>query len=284
MKNSLEIVLSARRPIKQLILYSFDFFVIISSIFISFTIRTGDFYLPDENQIIIFLSAIVVALPIFYFLGLYNEIIRYSGTYSFYQILKANIIYGLLFISFITVIKHFFEISSSPLNGIPLSVIIVQPIILAVFMLCSRFFARELINYQNKKNKKNNLKSILIFGTGDDASNLCKNLLQDFNYTVLGFITKNENLKLKKINSISIYHLSEIRSLQIKYHIDQIIIAENLNKQSERNNLIKELKKFKLRIKSIPRNLSSLNKTEISTNLDLDINDLLGREQIKKIS
>ena len=283
MINIIENLLNAHRKIKQIILITFDLSIIILSIFISFIIRTSEIYIPNYDQLIIFINAVLFALPTFFIFGLYNEIIRYNGNYSFFQIIKANVTYAIIFIVSILIIKVQFSISSSPINGIPSSVIIVQPVILAVFMLFSRFFIREMIRYRNSKKRKTNIKNTLIYGTDNEAAEFAKSLQSNNEFEIIGFVTENIKLAKKKINSLYIFHLSDIKSLQIKYNIDQIIIAENISNQKERNNLIEELKKFKIKIKSIPRSISvDVSKPNNTNNFDLDINDLLGREPIKR--
>jgi len=88
-------LLSRPRIVKRLITLAVDFLMIVASLWMAFSLRYSEFYLPLEKQLWIFLLAPIIAIPIFIKMGLYRAIIRYLGMRALWSILKATILYAL---------------------------------------------------------------------------------------------------------------------------------------------------------------------------------------------
>ena len=115
-----------------------DVFLCITTVWISFYLRIG--YFPLGKVLILpSFAAIIFAIPVFYFSGLYRTIFRYSGWPAMLTVSKSIIIYGLLFSTFITLISF---------RDVPRTIGIIQPLLLfftVVISISISFFSGVLI-------------------------------------------------------------------------------------------------------------------------------------------
>ena len=88
-------LISLAQIYKQLILILIDSFLLIVIILISFSLRIGNFYWPEDNLFWVIFSAPFIAIPIFMHFNLYNTIIRFIGFKSMWMIFQAVSIYSL---------------------------------------------------------------------------------------------------------------------------------------------------------------------------------------------
>ena len=279
----IDFILSKQRIFKQIIVLFSDIFILLFALWISYYIQSRSILYPDDAQYIIYLVSFGTAIPIFYYFRLYDEIFRYAGFYTFINILKANIFYLLIFNFIIYILKSELIISSSISIGIPLSVAIFHPFLVFLLMFLSRFFAKEvIINYTVRK-KNIYTKDVIIYGSSMYAYQLTG--LQSFKrkYNVVAFIGEKTDLKRKKINSINIYSLEYITTLIKQYSIKEVIIADESLTQENKNALINKLKKFKINILSFDEKITSINSAEeLNNSIELNVNDLLGRKEVRR--
>lgn len=150
-------ILRLPRAIKRLIVMVIDCSLAIYAVWISYYLRIGDFpslfeRTNEHYALPAFIAAIIVFLPIFEVFKLYNEIFHFSGTRTSITIVKANILYAIIYSMLFTVIS---------VDGVPRTVGIIQPIIFMLLILFSRYFALlwlgGLYSNQGKRKKKKTL-------------------------------------------------------------------------------------------------------------------------------
>ena len=88
---------SLSRPNKQFIVILVDVTLCVIATYIAYSLRLEQVYLPLEKDFKVFLLAIVIFLPIFFYLGFYREIFRYSNLAIYFNVFKAILIYGIIF-------------------------------------------------------------------------------------------------------------------------------------------------------------------------------------------
>ncbi|MEO1896155.1 MAG: polysaccharide biosynthesis protein, partial [Methylococcales bacterium] len=98
--------LNLSRYTKAGILISIDFVFAIFALWLAFSLRLGELYIPTGNIWILFAVSPVLAVPIFLRMGLYRAIIRYIGGRALWTIFQAVTLYSLVF----TVIVFLFGI------------------------------------------------------------------------------------------------------------------------------------------------------------------------------
>ena len=102
---------------KQLIVLLIDSMLLISILLVSFSIRLGYWYFPQDGLIWVIFGAPVVASIIFVQFGLYRAVIRYIGFKALWAIVQAVSLYALVWgvIGFMVAVE-----------GIPRSVILIN--------------------------------------------------------------------------------------------------------------------------------------------------------------
>ena len=121
------------RTKKACILISADVFFSVFALWVAFSLRWGYFYVPKNNEWLLFVAAPFIAVPVFIRLGLYRAIIRYIEIRALWTIVQATVIYSLIFAVVI------FE---SSILGIPRTVPPLNWLLMLLLVGSSRFFAR----------------------------------------------------------------------------------------------------------------------------------------------
>ncbi|MFC6806258.1 hypothetical protein ACFQE2_11275 [Methylophaga thalassica] len=119
--------LNRPRPIKRTISVILDFLAIPFSLWLAFSLRLGEFYIPPNQQLWIFVLAPVLAIPIFIKSGLYRAIIRYIGMDAIWTIARAVFLYSLIFS---VIVLTFNDLAGL----VPRTVYAIQAIILMLFV------------------------------------------------------------------------------------------------------------------------------------------------------
>ncbi len=130
----------------------------------------------------------------------------------------------------------------------------------------------------NPTNKKN----VIIYGAGEAGRQLVISLKNNPEFKVIGFLDDNEKLKKKFLLSHKIYSPSDLRKLITTNYVDLVFLAMPSIGRNKRNQIIKKLNKYKLIVKTLPSISEIINgKVTVSDIKDLNIDDLLNREEVK---
>ncbi len=129
-------------------------------------------------------------------------------------------------------------------------------------------------NFSEKKN-------VLIYGAGEAGRQLMISLKKNTDFKVLGFLDDNINLEKKVLLGKKIYS-SNLKKLTFIKNVSHVFIAMPSIKRSKRNKIIKKLSKYKFIVKTLP-SISEIidGRVTVSDIKDLNIDDLLNREQVK---
>ncbi len=275
MNNLFRKIRNTSRLKKQLIFSTIDIFLIISCLIGSFSIRLGYFYWPaDLISLLIFLYP-VIAIPLFYSLGLYNTVLRFIGLNTIWELIKT--------VSFVALVWSLIVILSG-VKGIPRSVTLINWLLLLFSIIGIRLLSYWILyNYFpiEKMRRKSEKMNICIYGAGKAGDLLASSLSNTSNLEVTCFIDDDKSLINKSINGIKVYERGKIEWLIHNKKISEIVFAIPSISRSKRNNIINELVKFNIPIKTIP-DLNSIffGKVEINEIKDISIEDLLKRDEI----
>ena len=125
-------ILMIPRPAKRGILIAADFVLLIGALWLSFSLRLDNWYLPlgglNNPIVLVVLFAPVIAVPVFSHFGLYRAIIRYIGMRAVWSILRAVAVYATLW---------GLVVFLSGVQGVPRSVVLINAMVafLAVVVL-----------------------------------------------------------------------------------------------------------------------------------------------------
>ena len=276
--NLFKQILSLPRFAKISIALVTDGALCILALWIAFYLRIDEFInitSIQENKFNIFFSgflSIIFALPLFWLAGLYRTIFRFSGKSVIVNITFVILIYGLLYFVSITIIS---------LKGVPRTLGILQPLVL-FFLICgSRLSVRYFLGYELKVTNSY-LPHVLIYGAGSAGRQLLTSLENNIKMKVVGFLDDDAQFHKKKILGQIVYNPQNIEILIKKKNVNLILLAIPSITRKKRNRIINDLNKHKVTVKTLP-SVEDIVKDKVSVSdiKDLNIDDLLNREEVK---
>ena len=122
---------------------------------------------------------------------------------------------------------------------------------------------------------------VLIYGAGDAGRQLALVLENNLELNVVGFLDDNSQLHKQLLLGKTIFSPLKLNNLINSKDVSLVLLALPSIGRNRRNQIIEELKKFKIKVKTLPSVQDILtDKITISDIKDLNIEDLLNRDQI----
>jgi len=247
----------------------------------AFYLRLEQYIKINDVTIIAVIISIFLAIPTFWFSGLYKTMFRFAGPSTIFTVAVATSVYGLLYFMIIG-IYGIQDPSNSTFKGIPRSIGIIQPILLFLGISSSRIIIRYLLvntfTFKNSKNKK----KVLIYGAGSAGRQLLASLENNPEMKVVGFLDDNKQFHNQSILGQTVYDPLKIYKLINLKNIDLVLLALPSINRIKRNQIIDTLNKYKVTVKTLPSFQDIVDgKISVSDIKDLSIEDLLNREQVK---
>ena len=268
-----ESIVNLPRYAKKIVAIIIDLVLCIFCTWLAFYLRLEEFIrLNDITSLAVFIS-IILAIPIFWFHGLYRTIIRFGGSSLILNVAIAVLVYGLIYFSIIGIIG---------IQGVPRSIGIIQPLLLFFGIVSSRLLIKYLysINYsfKNLKNKKN----VLIYGAGNAGRQLLISLENNTEMRAAGFLDDNKQFHNLTILGQIVFDPKKMAELIKSNDIDLVLLALPSISRKRRNEIIEEINKHKITVKTLPSVQDIVDgKISVSDIKDLSVEDLLNREQIQ---
>ncbi|MDN3987415.1 polysaccharide biosynthesis protein [Zwartia vadi] len=234
-----------------------------------------DVFVPISGAILWpMLGAVVVALPIFITSGLYRAIFRYSGLPAMVAVVRAMLLYGVVFAAVFT----FYGVP-----GVPRTVGLIQPLLLLIFVGASRALARIWLgSLYHQKIQKMSLPQVIIYGAGGAGRQLASAMANSFEMRVVGFLDDDDRLHGNVLNGLPIYNPADLSEVLANVPVTDVLLALPSISRRRRNDILEELSRHKLAVRTLPV-LSDIatGKVSVSDLRELDIDDLLGREPVQ---
>jgi len=276
MKNDL---ISLPRYQKQLIAIAVDALSIVLSVWIAFSLRLELLHIPIADERLLYVIPLFIAIPIFIKLGLYRAIFRYVGQHALWAIVKAIVLYGIVFSTLIMT----WDFWGLPRSGgvLPRSLGILQPLVLLVFIALSRSLVRLFFANNGSTKKKKYERRTLIYGAGSSGMQIGSSLQYSGQYYLVGYVDDDRQLRHKNINGLKVYGVDEIESVIQEFGVTDILLAMPSIQSSRRNEILSSLRHLHLHVISLP-SMSDLaeGKVKVSDIRELDVGDLLGRNPV----
>ena len=259
------------RIYKQIIIIFFDSAILVSVLHLSFSMRLGYWFWPGEDLFLIICCSPFLAIPIFYYFGLYHDVIRFFGMQALWAVFKSVSLYALLWglIGFMSAVE-----------GIPRSVILINWLFALISIAGLRLLARKLLGNFTLKQNKHKI-NVIIYGAGNTGRQLSDVLSNSSDYRPVAFIDDSDDLNKQTINGIKVYKLNEIELKIKKLEVREIFLALPSISRSKRKNIINKLQSYSVIVKTLPSFVDiAKGKISIDDLRNISIDDLLGRDSI----
>ena len=137
-------LISLPRYSKQTIVIIVDLFLCILCTWFAFCLRLDELISIYEFNFYTALISAVIAIHVYWLFGLYRNVHRYTG---------LSIILNLIAPTAVYISSYFLIIGVYVIEGVPRSIGILQPILLFLFIICSRLIIKFLLNisYNSKE-------------------------------------------------------------------------------------------------------------------------------------
>lgn len=270
LKNVIEYLVSRSRFQKNLLVMSLDYVILILAFWLSLSIRVNDFFVPAASSLYLIILAPIIAIPIFYFFGLYQSLVRYSSYRSVFTIIIAISLYSFFWF----LIVYFVEIVVKPYDFL-----IINWLLTIFFITGARYIARYFLLQKSHQTKK-----VIIYGAGAAGTQIYFGLSLDPDIKVIGFVDDTEELHNRFIEGIKVYSPDSLGSVIKKKKVSEVYIAIPSASSSEIARIVQFLKHFEIKIRKLPAigDLAS-GKISISDLRNIRITDLLKREQRRPV-
>ena len=221
---------------------------------------------------------VLLTLLIFYFFRLYHSLWAFAGATEL-----QNLVLGCAAASVVTGVGvNFFRVGQ---KAVPDSYYFAYFFFLLMFMFGSRFSYRFLRSRKHKlQNRKNNI-SVMIIGAGEAGNTIIKEIVSsNYSTMVIRCIIDDDRHKWGSfIQGIKVVGGREkiIESADL-YGIDEIFLAMPSASKTQIREILEICKETNCKLRSLPGIYQLVNgEVNVSKLRDVEVEDLLGRDQIK---
>ncbi|MBV4439161.1 polysaccharide biosynthesis protein [Clostridium tyrobutyricum] len=268
---------------KKLIIY--DIALIIVSLYFAFLLRF-DFSIPPEYMEFLKLSLIpVIGITLIFnrFFKLYSSIWKYASIEELMSIIYSVSLSNAVFVVYSYIVS--FRFLENRYYRFPYTVHIIFWILSVVTLGGTRFLLRMFEQSAGEKGVKKKCKRLLIIGAGDASAMLIKEIKghKNLNYDIVGLIDDDSSKKKKFISGIEVLGgRADIPEICKRHRIEDIIIAIPSVDMHSKREIINICKSTACKLKTLPGIYEIVDgKVNISKLRDVNIEDLLGREEVK---
>ena len=253
------------RSSKTLMVIIADYTLLVFSFWASLSIRSNTFYLPIMESNFLILLAPFIAIPIFYFFGLYKSLIRYSNYQSLLTIMIAGSVYTLLW---------FLIVISVGIVEKPYDFLIINWMMTLFCVGGVRYVARWILTQRSRE-----YSHVVIYGAGSAGIQLESAMKHNPEIKVIAFVDDDQSMHGQYIEGIKIYDPSSLSWLAEKQGASEVLVAVPSISRSKKYKLLQFLKQFPMVIRLLP-GLTDLAQGRVSVSdlKRIKIEDLLKRE------
>ena len=271
-------LISASRFNKKLIVLITDFLCLCVATLFALVISDVSFGSVHMEQFLRLFWPPIFCVLIFWYLGVYDSVVRYL------DISVITIISKAIFIVFLinTLIRFFYGIFLNyynPSNSEPLVTFIgwlVGLLSFSFLIIILRLIASLYLSDRESE------KRVVIYGAGSAGIQLASALRVSNEMEPVAFLDKNPSLQGTYLGGIKVLHPDMLKTLSLKDRVDEVLLAMPSASKSTLGSLLKEIEDYSLKVRILP-GLADLaqGKILVSELKEVDTSDLLGRYEVE---
>lgn len=263
------------RKIKMTLLVLIDVIALPLALFVGYRLRMGEWLPPNINEEWwIFIAAPLVAIPIFFQMGLYRAVLRYVGAKALMTVAKAITI---------TTLVMFGLVVMSGAQGIPRTVFLSFWLLSVLFIAGSRLFMKGYIH--SYANKRKNKQPVAIYGAGSVGASLAKALQSGWEYEPVVFLDDRADKQGVEIHGIKVYSPEDLSYLIDKEGFTQVLLAMPSISTRQRHTILEKLKIYSVHVRTLPGIADLVSgKAKVSDIREVDVGDVLGRDAVPPVT
>jgi FlaA1/EpsC-like NDP-sugar epimerase len=266
---------------KQSIVFCLDAALIVSSLFLSYTLRfnTLDNSAHMHEILTILPVILLMRLGVFVTMGLYRGMWRYTSMHDLVTIIKAVTLSSGLSMAMLFLLYR--------LADYPRSVFVIDWFVVLVLVGGSRFTYRLYHEGWNKRDSepRSTAKHVLIVGAGRGGEMILREILSNprLNYTPVGLVDDDRKKRNMTIHGYRVLgNTRDIPTIVDDYDVKEVFLAIPTASGSAKRRIMLTCKSSGVKSKTLPGVGELLRGTaKVSSLREFQIEDLLGREPAK---
>ncbi len=233
---------------------------------------------PDEVvsfRVLEFPIVLVLQGLIFAWTGLYRGVWRFASLPDLWNILRAVVVGALA----IGVSLFLYERG----EGVPRSVVLLYPVVLAVFLGVPRITYRFWKNSRLDLFRPADLQRVLVVGADRAGEALSRDLQHDSRYSVVGFVDDQRGLRGARINGKPVLgDLEQLPEVAREANVQMLLIAMPGASTAEMRRVVELCDRTGLPYRTVPKLEDVVaGRAQFNEIKEVSIEDLLGRDAVE---
>ena len=264
------IALPRRR--KRLLLATIDFLILLFALWLSYSLRFGRPFIPNQTQAVVMALAPAIAIPILVQFGFYRAVIRYVSEAMLWSIGKAMAVAVPVWLVIV------FMTETRGGAGVPRSVPVIYFAVGTVLLAFSRFAARRLL--QQAFDAATASKRIIIYGASGAGVQLAAALRLDPQTNLVAFVDDSPALQGADISGARVHPPSRLGSLVEQFDVQEIVVCSDSVTSASRAAMLRQTSSTGVKISFLPTIAAGWEGDLRSRVRDIELGDLLGRPAV----
>lgn len=273
-ERCLDVVALVPRPLRRRLAFALDALCCILSVYLALALRIGEWPGFSTGIAVFAVVSFVAWVVISRVGGVYRNLIRYSG---------AKAIVGVCYACAWLVLILGLAFSVRPVEGVPRTLAVLQPIVFFLLLALSRLLIRVCLNDLPSLLRLDHpqRRSVAIYGAGRAGRQLVASLLDEPHIAIVGFLDDDERLDGQIINGVPVWHAARLQDLVRKRGLSEVLLALPSVGRARRSEIVAELRKYGLQVKALP-GIGQLVNEDVTFNdlREVQLEDLLGRDPV----
>lgn len=277
-------LLGLKRRHKRLLQVLVDVLLVWVALWLAFVVRLGSYDQVDPfgGHFWLFALAPVVAIPLFIRLGMYRAVMRYLGNDALWTIAKAVSLSALILALAVywyrdapalvprSLVFNYWWLSLVLIGGLRL--------VMRQYFMGDWYMGGLELPFMGRDKS---LPRIAIYGAGAAGNQLATALRMGRAMRPVAFIDDDSGIANRNIAGLRVYTPKHIQQMIDETGADEILLAMPSASRGRRRQILEELERFPLHVRSIPgfMDLAS-GRVKVEDVQEVDIADLLGRDSV----
>jgi len=264
------------RWFKRTVLIINDLALLTIALWLAYTLRLSRLYVPPSlDKWMLFVSAPIIGVIVFYIRGLYKLVTRFIGPEGTTRIYLAVIIAAVIWALVVLM---------AGVKDHPRSVIVIYALIAVLLIRLSRQWASATLLRLAPEHKGvsfDERKRVIIYGAGTSGIQLLRALNETGTYKTVAFIDSNPSLAGQMVHGVKVLRPEKIGKTIADENVKEVLLATPSALRGERRLAIRLLEAYPVVVKTLPalEEIAS-GHVEVSDLRPIDVEDLLGRDPV----
>lgn len=259
------------RPAKQAIMVAADLVIVPFALWAAFVLRLGD----SSPSVLIgswWLMPVLalVTVPLLHIMGLYRSVVRFMGASAVRAVVKGALLSTIAYVSMVTLFR---------VEAIPRSTYFLYFGIVLLALGSIRFLARQYLPAPGRPKKSRN--PVLIYGAGMAGVQLAGTLEYTGDHRPVAFVDDDADLQGTEIHGLPVCAPDRIDEIVERYGVTEILLALPSAARPRRREIVASLEHLSAHVRTVPALGDIISgQARVDELRDVDVDDLLGREQV----